>query len=535
MKFRIARALNILVAIGLISTCVTPISKVFAASNVLYIYPNQSQMSVGTTFCVDVISYATSSADPGTSTGALTFSSNVLQVVGISANGKKCPDAQGDTAPSYYSNRSVTAHTSTIDFDTSQSQADGGIRYVFAVTFKAKAGGTATIDFSGGSQVNNSQTTLKGGPFSVTAPQPTPTPTPTPKTNTSSGSKTTTPAPVITTPTTEHIKTPTNTTKTPETTTDPTGLIDSVIATPLYTSSTVTWRVNAKNTSASFRYGTSYDQLDKQAGVKKSPDGNYSVSLSRLFPGTYYYFTITANGKNISAGNYSSSFVTNGYPVILTITENNVPVQSAQVKIGEQSLAVDNGTLSVGLAAGNYSGVIRTDTATLNINLTVKDMPIPGDGSAPVSQPFAFNLTSSTLEGGPGSSSTILAFVGILAGGTILLAFGFVLFMNYRRNKFESDTYSTTTSKSTVVVEDGYNWQQKTEPPETNFPQPSSLNTAVHEPPLQHHKNSVYLTEEEPLDMFEKADLDKAPSATSIHQQSDETQQNPSSPHSTTP
>ena len=513
---------------------------VYAVTNVLYMTPSNTQMNIGTIFCVDIIGYAGADADPGTANGTLSFNSSLLAINSVLTNGKKCPDTQGnDTAPNYYSNRSVTTNTSSIDFNASQNQADGGVKYVFAVKFKAKTSGQATVKFTSDSKINNSQTTLNEAKYTINAPQPTstPTPSPTPKAS-GSGSSTPTPTPVIKTPTDTKIKTPTNITKVPETTKDPTGLIDSVIAEPLYTTSTITWKVNAKNKKLVFKYGTEYGQLDKTAKITINSDGKYTATLSNLYPGLYYYFSIATSDNKTTDDNYSSSFVTNGYPITLAITENNIPVETAQVRIGEQSLSASNGMLSVGLAAGNYSATITTDTSTLNINFTVSDVSIPKDGNAPDPQRFGpFNLASAPLAGGPGSSFSIFSFIGVLAGGTILLAFGFIMFINYRRRKFETDTYMSSSPTSSIVVEDGYNWHQETKSTSTIEPQSTDQATTQsnNDIPSAHHSNSVHLTEEEPLDMFEQAGIHTSQTTIPMNPDDNETQHNPNSQDSTKP
>ncbi|MDQ5982704.1 MAG: hypothetical protein QG549_701 [Patescibacteria group bacterium] len=509
-----------------------PSQLVFAAADRLYLSPSSSQMNIDTTFCVDVIGYADANADPGTATGTLNFDASRLQLVQVKPNGKKCPDSQGnDTAPSYYTNRTITTQNGAINFDESQSQADGGIRYLFAVTFKAQAAGTAQLSFASGSKLNGAQPTLKTGSYVINAPVSAPVTTPKPSTST-------VPAPVVaTTPKPDtQVKTPSNTAVVPETKTDPTGLIDGVIASPSYTTSSITWKVNAPDSSSSFRYGISSDKLDKTAEVKKSADGGYSVALSNLSPGIYYYYSIAASGAESTPGNYSSSFVTNGYPISIKITENNVPVQIAQVKIGEQTLTANNGSLTIGLASGNYSGTITTDTATLNINLTVKDVAMPSDGSAPATQLFGpYNLSSAPLSGGPGSNFSIFAFIGVLAGGTVVLAFGFIIFITYRRRKFESNSYTSSPS-TTVIIEDGYDWHQNTSERPSDRPQAPEQEQTPLEPQRSIQTYEEIQKMDDTLDMFEKAGI-PAPKShdPTVQDSSHEMQQNPNSPHSTKP
>lgn len=534
------RLLYFIATLPFLTAYIVPASNVAAASNYLYVSPANIQMSVSTTFCIDVISYASSGVSNGSATGTLSFNSSLLTIESIYPNGKICPDSQGnDNASSYYStSRDVTQNTSSIDFNATQNQTDGGVRYVFSVKFKTKASGTASISFTGNSKVNNADTSTTGGTYTINAPQPTSTPTPTPKTTkTPTKTSSPTPTPITTKPDTTKVTTPTNTVIVPETTIDETGLISSVAASPHYTKSKVTWQVNAPGTSSVFKYGTSYNELDMQSEVKKEANGNYSATMSNLLPGMYYYFSITTKGKNNLKGSYNSSFVTNGYPIRISVTENNIPVQSAQVRIGEQSLTVKDGSITIGLAAGDYNGTITTDTATLNISLSVENVPIPENGSQPETQQFGpYNLSSAPLAGGPGSSFSILSFLGVLAGGTVVLAFSFIMFVNYRKHKFESDSYSTGISASTVVVEDGYNWRQDTSPTnQVNTPEypPTDITSSQTETtPTHHQTNSVHVTEDEPLDMFETSTITVKPNNSESSSPTG-SQQNPNSLHST--
>lgn len=231
VAYSLKRLVRMVTAGLMVSASVLPTTTVSAAANVLYVAPSTSQMNIGTTFCVDVASYAGADAATGTATGTLSYTSTKLQLVQVKTNGKKCPDTQGnEVAPSFYSNRTITTGTGTVDFDASQDGADSGVRYVFAVTFKTKAAGTATISFSGDSQMNGAQPTMKSGAFTITTPQSTSTPKPTSKPSSSP-----TPSLTVAPSTPPKTTTPTNIDIVPETKTDPTGLIDSVIATPLYT------------------------------------------------------------------------------------------------------------------------------------------------------------------------------------------------------------------------------------------------------------------------------------------------------------
>lgn len=510
-----------------LSLAFIPTPLVFADSgNKLYITPNNSQMNVNSIFTIQVGSYAENAVTNGSVSGTLNFTSGRLQVIDVSVSG------------SGYASPSITQNSASIGFTASRSPAPSGIAKIFSVTFKAKAAGKATVSFSNAS-VNGTAASSTGGSFDITSPKPPSTPKPSTKPKPSkkpSPSTPVTPAPPPSTPP----ATPTQPNPNSNVTPDPTGLIDSVVVTPSYASATINWRINASNPTSSISYGPSLSQLDKRGVVKKTEDGLFTTTITDLTPGLRYSFTITGDGSRVSAGSYSGTIATQGFPVVISMTENNVPIKSAQLKIGSQTHPVTSDRVTLGLAAGSYTGTIITDTASLAINLTVEAKPIPTDGSAPEAQSFTFNLTSSPIEGGPGSGMSIFVFIGVLIGGTAILGLAFFVFINIRRHRFESDSYSHI-SNSTVIVEDGYDWhsdeaqQSQTQPPVSQSPAPESTRENYPSESTT-HVNSVYLTEEEPLDMFEQSRIALPPTS---HDQTppspDVMPQNPNPPHSTTP
>lgn len=513
------KRLSYLVVIAAVLVGLLPAQFAFADSNKLYITPASSTMNVGTSFTVNVGSFAASDQSTGTATGTVLYTTSLLQVTSISVGG------------SAYGSPTITQGNGTIGFSGSRTPAPSGVAQVFTITFQAKAAGSATVGFNGNSQVNGQSTTFTTSTFTITQPATSPSPTPAPSNSTQPrASVAPSIAPVVTTPVTPNpADNPSTTTVTP----DPTGVIDNVQVVPTYTSATVTWKVNAQNAHSTFVYGGDTSTLSKTGTVTPAAGGTYTTTITGLTPGQKYYFSITGGGTNTADGTYSSTISTEGYPVVITVTENKVLASSAQIQLGSNSYTTQsNGKVSIGLGAGSYSGTITTNTATLNINLSVTDKTIPSDGSPPPEQDFAFNLTSSPLQNGPGSGFSIFTFLGVLFGGSIVLIFGFLIFINIRRHKFDSgtDAYHVTSTGPTVIVEDGYDWHdetvQKPEPFAMPLPPPLPSEAAP-------HANSVYLSEEEPLDMFEQAKLHQEP-ATAVKPQIG-IGQTPNLPHSTTP
>lgn len=505
-----------------------------ATLNKLYVSPSNGQPYVGNTFPVNVGSFSGSDSITGSANGTVTYDANLLKVISTSVNG------------SSYNAPTINPGNGVITFSGTRSPAPSGIAQIFTITFQAVGAGSATVGFSGDSKVNNTTTEYVPATFTVVNPNPSPAQTTQPSKSGSGSSRpssgTTVPSPVpVITPATnpDPVVTIDDSSNQPQSTPDPTGVVDGVNVTTLYSSGTVTWKINADNPTSTLTYGSDSSQLTKSASVTRNPDGTFGASLSDLTPGTRYYFSIAGSGNGDKSGTYSGTLVTQGYPVTMTITENNVAVKSGQVKIGSQSYQITSaGKLSIGLASGSYSVTITTDTASLTQNITVSAKPVPNDGSAPASQSFAFNLTSSVIEQGPGSGFSILGFIGVLLGGTAILALGFVGFMAYRRRQFENGSPSSL--GPTVVVQDGYDWRQQAT---TTSPPGQEAKGSLQEAPpagigsYPQYNNSVHLDEEEPLDMFEQASQLPLPptSSPSGRPAGSAPGQNPNLPHSTTP
>lgn len=502
-----------IVTMLVVSQVASPLA--FAETDTLYVTPSTSQMNVGTPFTVNIKAFSDTNPATMSVSGTVTYPANLLQVTGTSTSG------------SDFGSPTISVGSGTIGFSGTRASGQSSLSQIFSVTFQAKAAGTASVGFDGQSRINGNTTTYKPGTFTITNPNP-PAPSPTPKPSVS-----TKPTPIVSsTPTPSPSTAPTTDNQdTGQVTVDPSGVVNTVVVTALYNSATVTWNVNAKSPSSTMSYGTSSTKLDKQGSVQKTGDNTFKTVITGLSPGGQYYFSITGSGTGVQPGTYSGTIPTQGYPITITVTENNVAAANAQIQIGSGTYTThSDGKVTIGLAAGSYSGTITTDTATLSINLAVVEKPLPADGSSPETQVASFNLTSSVLASGPGSGTTVLMFVGILFGGGALLVFGTLLFINYRRRKFDtSDTYSISKTTS-VVIDDGYTWQQDTQEQPPTAPFASNDAPANNTPDDTPHQNSVHLSEEEPLDMFEQARLAQEPSA-----DRDAAERNPNSPRSTTP
>ena len=464
-----------------------PSTVVKAAANQLLVTPNSASMTVGGEQTFYVKAYIDTSTSPQAASGSVTFTSGMLQAKNIA------------TSDGWSGAPVINQGQGTISFNLTRASSNTGFSTLFSVTFRATNGGTAVAGFSGDSRVNNVTTIYKSASMSISNPNPNPPPsTPSTPKPSVAPQPSIAPVPIIsTTPTPTPLPVDTEPVPTP----DPTGIVDKVTIKTLYNAATITWSVNAINPQSSLKYGATASSLDKQSVAQKTPDGSFTSNIQGLEPGKRYYFSITGSGDGSTDGTYSGTIIANGYPITVTVTENNIAIKGAQVKIGNRSYTTSSsGKVSIGLAAGDYTATVTTETASSTFDLAVAKKTIPSDGSPPESQSFSFGLSSSALAQGPGSGTTILTFVGVLLGGTVLLGFGFFAYTSYRRRKYENGTIQHT---STVIIDDGYDWHQESVSVD---PTPKAPITPLDPAPSQaRHNNSVYLDEEEPLDMFEQS------------------------------
>lgn len=528
MKQRAAVSIiSIRIIVWLLTTsllvAIIPQSVVHGADpNRLFVTPSSAQLNIGSSITVNVRSYADSDQSSGSVSGTLTYPAGMLSYTGYSAAG------------SAYGSPTVSPGSGTIGFSGTRSPATSGSAHIFSVTFKAIGAGSAIVNFANNSRVNNSTTEYNSGVYTIVNPNPPATVQPSPS-QTSRPSPSASPSPLPTVSVAPTTPTP-STDPDPQPTSDPTGVVNSVAADPLYSSGKITWRVTATNPASTLSYGASAAKLDKSGSVLKEADGSFSATLNGLTPGVRYYFSINGSGDGGKAGTYSGSLLTKGFPIVISVTENDTPAKNAQIKIGTRNYTTgSNGKRAVSLASGTYTGTITTDTATEAITIKVESKAIPPDGKAPESQAFTFNLKSSPLDQGPGSGSTILTFIGVLVGGALVTTTGFFIFIAYRRRQFErSDSVSLRSGG--VIIDDGYEWQNKAQLTDQQGDSQSAPLQTSSEPSLTPQAPQHNAIDEEPIDMFDKAGEMPLPSSrytqSPMHQ--DGIEQTPNRPHSTT-
>lgn len=491
MQRKITRLTHAFVAI-VITFLTIPIDRAFAAGNTLYFNPNSQSVSLNGSFTISVKAYVETAAQTGRVSGTVSYPKSLLRVTATSTTG------------SSYGNPAITqdANAGTIGFSGTINPGPSGISQVFSITFQGIGAGTANLSFSGDSTINQTTTTRNTAAYTVVDPNPAPTPTP-PKPTPPTPTKPTTPVVTVPTPTPEPVSTPPDSSTIKDNTTvDESGVITDVSSSSTYDTATINWKLSKEQASTQLIYGVSKSVIASKTETTKEPDGGYKTILKGLKPGVKYYFTVLSEGKDGKKNSYDSVVVTKGYPVVLAITQNDQPSPSANIRIGTINRSTDkDGTASFDLAEGTYSATITAqDNTTLTTTFSVASKVVPSDGKAPDSQRFSFNLQATSAEGG-GNQTSVFIFIATLVGGGALIVLGAIGFIAYRRRQFEG-SYSAggeATSISmapTVIVDDGYNWQQAA-PLGPQPPPPPQ--------PLQPYSEVAPGGYEEPKDMFEIA------------------------------
>lgn len=484
MKKKLSHIITILVAVATMVASV-PLHKVSALSNTLLFSPNSgAAMNVGATFTVNVKAYVETPGNPGTVAGTVHYPANILKVIATSTSG------------SSYGNPAISQSSGSVGFSGSTSPGPSGLTQVFSITFQAVGGGTAGLSYSGNSTINGAAANRNTASFTVNTPPPQPTP-PSPSPSTPPPPP---PQPVVPTPPPAAVETPPTPTEVEDNTTeDESGFIQDVSITAGYDKATVTWKHSREATTSTLLYGGSRTSLDNKAQANKQADGSYSAILEGLKPGFRYYFTITSEDANKATETWDSLVIARGYPVVIAVTENEAVAANATIRIGTVSRTTNkDGTATIELAEGNYNATITTEKKTIKtVSFSVVSKEVPSDGKAPASQRYAFNLESSSGSGGGIGGTSILTFIFILFIGGAVLVLGVLGYLGWRRRQYEGSyggEYKAT--GPSVIIDDGYNWQQQT---------PIAPPPPVAPPPETPRPGTTSQDYEEPKDMFELA------------------------------
>lgn len=497
MKKKLSAFLYIIVAAVTVFAGV-PTPRATALGNALLFSPNNAgTMNVGATFTVNVRAYVESGAPTGQVAGTVLYQPNLVKVIATSASG------------STYGTPAIIVGGSTIGFSGSTSPGPSGLTNVFSITFQTVGGGSGSLSFSGDSTINGAPATRNTASYAVNAPAPTPTTPVTPK---PTPTQPTTPVtPTVPTPPPTPVATPPTPTEVEDNTTeDTTGVIEDPTTTVSYNSATVNWKHSKPQESTALIYGATRTSMANKALIVPQGDGSYTATLLGLTPGVRYYYSITSTDANKKTSTWDSVVIAKGYPVTIAVTENEQPSANAVVRIDSVSRTTGkDGNATVELAAGNYNATITTESKiTKNVSFTVISKTVPIDGKAPESQKYSFNLESESQEGSGSGNASILTFLLVLFGGGAVIVMGVLGYLAYRRRQYDSgygDT-SYTAAGPSIVIDDGYNWQQQNSASPPSYPYPPSSPPPPPPPPPMSGAPTVNDTGyEEPKDMFELA------------------------------
>lgn len=492
MKKKLSALLYLFVAAVTILASV-PASKTLALGNTLLFSPSSQSMNINATFTVSVRAYVESASGTGQVAGTVIFPPNLLRVVATSPSG------------STYGTPAIVAGNGTVGFSGSTSPGPSGLTNVFSITFQAIGAGTAPLSFSGDSTINSAPATRNSASFTIINPNPAPvTPTPSQPKPKPTPTKPTAPVtPPVPTPPPTPVATPPTVTEVEENTTEDTsGVIEDPTTTIGYDKATVSWRHSKEQASTSLVFGATRTSMTNKAEISRQQDGSYTAVLLGLTPGVRYYYSITSLDANKKASTWDSVVIAKGYPVVLAITESEEVAANAVVRIGSISRTTGkDGKATIELAAGNYNATITTENkVTKNVSFTVVSKTMPSDGKAPASQTYSFNLEGESKSSGSDGTS-IVTFLLVLFGGGAVLVMGVLGYLAWRRRQYEGgyDNASYTAAGPSIVIDDGYNWQQQV--PSAPLPPPLPP-----PPPVAGGQPNMGTSDyEEPKDMFELA------------------------------
>jgi hypothetical protein len=486
MKTKIRQSITLgLMLITALSSLIS--TSVFAASNSAFLTPASGTTQSGNTFTVSVDGTVSHSyfwwitVGANTAQGSLNFPAQQLKVTSISMTGSSFPNG----TPTFDN------AAGTISFNMSSSSGsyyDQAV-HLFSVTFQAVAPGNAAVLF-GSTQYNIGNAATTGGAYTLTAPPappPSPSPSPTPKPSTKPVVKATptpTPKPTIT-PTVEA---------TPAPIVDSDGglKIENVKVTATRTENSIAWSLNNAAAKPTVSYGTSKNSLLDAGDIPQLPDGSYKLTLDNLNLGTLYYFTIKASTDDkLSGATYSGVLTTRGYPVQLTIEQNNLTIPGAKVSIGErQFVASKDGVITAELSDGDFTATITIpdDTTTHTAKFTVKKLTVPDDGN-PSTQTFTLNVATAIASAGPTSTSPLPLIIGVILAA-LAIAGGIAGFLFLKRRKPTSDQPSVDVDKGQLTQTYGSDvGQYMSNTPEPNLgggfvpqPQPTQDAGAAYDP-----------------------------------------------------
>lgn len=426
-------------------------SSVFAASNSAYLTPASGSIQTGKTFTVSVdgtVSNHWWGSGPNTGNGTITFPASRLKVLSID-------DKTGASFPKSTTTIDNAAGTITINQKTNDwtyLRAHATI-HIMTITFQALTSGSASVQFSSMKYSTGTAGTT-GGTYTITSPPPppppppSPSPSPTPKPTTKPS---TTPKPSVApkpSPAPSSAPAP-SVEETPPPVSDSDGglKIQNIKITTGRNDGRVSWTVNEPDTSPTFVYGLSKSGQTNKLEAEKREDGSYEVALKDLKPGTLHYFTIkAATANSLQGANHTGTLTTRGYPVQLTVQQNNLLLPGAKVRIDERTFVANkDGIVTTELADGEHTAQITpagSDEA-YPVKFTVAKKSIPASGN-PDLQSLMLNV--STIGAASGMDSSLLwPIIGAVIGGIAVIGaiVGFIIFRKRQTDDMQPGAIDT--------------------------------------------------------------------------------------------
>lgn len=461
MKY-LTKLTSLAVTLMVVASCLIPPGTAHASQGSVYFKPGSGKYTVGKSFTVQVwVDVQSETPLYHSSKGAITFPKNLLRAT----------KAVNSNSGADFS-LSIKQSQGRVNFNTMLwGNLESGFQsHVFDITFKVTKKGTARLGIATGTVMFNGPTTVRQPTYKLSVPpcpsgqsgtwpncyKPKPNPKPTPSKPTPP--RTTTPSqpsipkpeqknsspdipPEDTAPLSEGSDEESNS---EDNASDYNGLsIGSVTSTANYTSADITW-LTSLDATTTFAYGTSEDALNISSEVTSTEQKSYSTSLSNLKPGWTYYYQVDATSDN-GYTSYSGQFQAKGYPVTLTVNQNDTPITGATILVGDRSTSYttdSSGQVSLNLSAGDHDITIKTDNGEAKETINVQSMSIE-DGKDPDTQNITISTTlNSTAE--PDTGSGTMAVVAILFSFFALCAIGLVVFLKKRSKKSTTDTESQT-------------------------------------------------------------------------------------------
>lgn len=444
--------------------------RALALSNTVYLSPSSGTSQIGDTFTVSVDGsvgwtlFGTYNVE-----GTLNFPSKILKVNSIDSSGATFTSSTSITPDN--SAGKITFYQGNVFFGANNKKI-----HLFDITFQTLKSGTAKVAF-GNVEYNTGQAATTGGSYNIPAPSPSPSPSPSPTPKPSPSPKPSptqkpatkppknnaSPAPVKTSgpldteSENDGATLPADATAEEEepidTTEESSGglVIEDVDVVANRQENYVKWKLNSEDATPSFAYGTSADSLEYESTVEKQDDGSYIANLQDLKLGTMYYFTIDAiSADSAKDATYSSTLTTRGYPVQLTIKQNNLLLPNARVEINERTFTSNRDAIILTeLADGEQAARVTSSGSAdpFTIRFVVNKTEIPANGN-PDLQSFTLNMKIAGKSGGLNSS----LLTPILASIAVVIAIGSAIAFIIIRKKQAQQAYATSTTDSDLLA-----------------------------------------------------------------------------------